>query len=138
MGKCDFSFLAVLLGKRPQNGPKNAIFKNWPKIRPKVINAWIKCLVYHFGGCFAGFLESVLRFGRPKCHFLALKNGHFWRKCPFSSAKKWHFGRPNLRTDSKNPAKHPQKWWNRYLIHAFITFEWVLSQFWEIVFFRPF
>ena len=77
MGKCDFSFLAVLLGKRPQNGPKNAIFKNWPKIRPKVINAWIKCLVYHFGGCFAGFLESVLRLGRPKCHFLALENGHF-------------------------------------------------------------
>ena len=75
---------------------KNAILKNWPKIHSKVINAWIKCLVYHFGGCFAGFLESVLTFGRPKCHFLALKNGHFWQKCPLSSAKKWHFERPSV------------------------------------------
>ena len=29
-----------------------------------------------FGGCFAWFLESFLRFGR---HFLALENGHFWQ-----------------------------------------------------------
>ena len=28
-------------------------------------------------GCFARFSESVLRFGRSKCHFLALENGHF-------------------------------------------------------------
>ena len=32
-----------------------------------------------------------------------------WQKCPFSSAKKWHFERPNLRTDSKNLTKHPPK-----------------------------
>ena len=24
------------------------------------------------------FLESVLRFGRSKCHFFALENWHFW------------------------------------------------------------
>ena len=30
-----------------------------------------------------------------------------WQMCPFSSAKKWHFKRPNLRTDSKNLAEHP-------------------------------
>ena len=36
-------------------------------------------------------------------------NLDFWQKCPFSSDKKWHFERPNLRTESKNPAKHPPK-----------------------------
>ena len=41
------------------------------------------------------------------------------QKCPFSSAKKWHFERPNLRTDSKNLAKHPPKWWGRHLVHTF-------------------
>ena len=51
----------------------------------------MKCLIHQFGGCFAGFLESVLSFGRPKCHFLVLENGHFRQKCPFSSSKKWHF-----------------------------------------------
>ena len=40
----------------------------------------------------------------------------FCQKCPFSSAKKWHFERPHLRTDSKNPAKHPPKWWGRHLV----------------------
>ena len=55
-------------------------------------------------------LNALTTIPRPKCHFLALGNRHFWRKCPFSSVKKWHFGRPNLRTDSRNPAKHPPKW----------------------------
>ena len=61
-----------------------------------------------FWWVFREVLESVLRFGRAKCHFLALQYRHFWRKCPFSNAKKWHFERPDLRTDSKNLAKHPQ------------------------------
>ena len=38
-------------------------------------------------------MGSVLSFGRPKCHFLTLENGHFRQKCLFPSAKKWHFGR---------------------------------------------
>ena len=37
----------------------------------------------------------------------------------FQMPKKWHFERPNLRTDSKNLAKHPPKWLGRYLVHAF-------------------
>ena len=57
------------------------------------------------------------------------KREHKREKCQFSSAKKWHFERPNLQTDSKNPAKHPPKWWMRHLIHAFVTFGWVLSRF---------
>ena len=47
------------------------------------------------------------------------KLDNFDQKCPFSSAKKWHFEHPNLRTDSKNLAKHPSKWWGRHLVHAF-------------------
>ena len=38
------------------------------------------CLLMYFGGCFARFLESVLRLGRLKCHFLARENGHFCQK----------------------------------------------------------
>ena len=30
----------------------------------------------------ARFLESALRFGHLKYHFLALENRHFWQKCP--------------------------------------------------------
>ena len=37
-----------------------------------------------FWGCFGRFLESVLRFGRLKSHFLALENGHF---CTFAHLK---------------------------------------------------
>ena len=86
-------------------------FQNPLNTHPKMVNACNKCQTYHFGGCFAGFPESVLRFGRSKSHFLVPKSGHFCRKCPFSSDKKWDFERPNLRTDAKNLAKYPPKWW---------------------------
>ena len=48
-----------------------------------------------------------------------LENGQFWRNCPFASAKKWHFGRPDLKTESNNLAKHSPKWLGRHLGHAF-------------------
>ena len=52
---------------------------------------------------------------------LGTESAIFWKRAhlAFSSAKKWHFGRPNLRTDYKNLAKHPSKWWGRLLVHAF-------------------
>ena len=59
-------------------------------------------------------------------------------KLPIFKCQKWHFGRPNLKTDSKKTAKHPPKWWIRHLIHAFFTFWWVLSQFLKIVFLDSF
>ena len=34
-------------------------------------------------------------FFHQKCHFLGLKDGHFWQKWPFSDHKKWHFQWPN-------------------------------------------
>ena len=60
------------------------------------------------------------------------------QKCPFSSAKKWHFERPNLRKDSKNHAKQPPKWFIRHLVHAFSIFGRVSSQFLKITFLEPF
>ena len=44
-----------------------------------------------------------------------------WKRAllAFSRAKKWHFERPDLRTESKNLAKHPPKWLGRHLGHAF-------------------
>ena len=60
-----------------------------------------------------------------------------WQKWPFSSAKKWHFERPNLRTDSKNPAKHPPKWWGRLLVHAFPFSSEYQAIFWKLQILAP-
>ena len=56
---------------------------------------------------------------------------HFW------SAKKWHFQRPNLRTDSKNLAKHPPKWWGRHLVHAFPFSGEYQANFWKLQILAP-
>ena len=63
--------------------------------------------------------------------------GHFCQKCPFSSAKKWHFERPNLQTDSKNLAKHPPKWWGRHLVHAFPFSGEYQANFWKLPILAP-
>ena len=60
----------------------------------------------------------------------------FFQKCPISSAKKWHFERPNLRTDSKNFAKHPPKWWT--FESCVYIFGRVSSQFCKIPYFPLF
>ena len=119
-------------GKGAPDGAKICNFQKLAWYSPENGNAWTKCLPHHFGGCFARFLESVLRFGRSKCHFLALENGHFCQKCPFWNAKKWHFERRNLRTESKNLAKHPPKWWGRHLVHAFPFLGEYQANFWKL------
>ena len=101
-------FAVFYKGKMAQNWPKMSKFQNPLNTHPKMVNACNKCQTYHFGGCFAGFPGSVLRSGRSKSHFLSLEKGHFRQKCPLLGTKKWDFERPNLRTDSGNPAKHPQ------------------------------
>ena len=60
-----------------------------------------------------------------------------YRKCPFLSAKKWHFERPNLRTDSKNLAKHPPKWWGRVFVHAFPFSGEYQANFWKLQILAP-
>ena len=75
---------------RPINKSLPAVFVFWPfkgvkrakkydflKLAwysPKNGNVWPKCLPDHFGGYFTRFLDSVLRLGRSKCHFLAREN----------------------------------------------------------------
>ena len=48
------------MGKRLKNDQKYAILQNWPKTRPKVLNAQNKRVLHHFGGMLA--LKSGLRF----------------------------------------------------------------------------
>ena len=56
----------------------------------------------------------------------------FWQKCPFSSAKKWHFERQNLRTDSKNLRKHSLKWWGQHLVQSFLFSGEYQANFWKL------
>ena len=132
------SFCPFYKGKMAQNWPKMSKFQNPLNTHPKMVNACNKCQTYHFGGCFAGFPESVLRFRHSKSHFLSLEKGHFRQKCPLLGTKKWDFERPNLRTDSGNPAKHPPKWWGRHLFHVFTIFGRVLSKFSNLLIFGQF
>ena len=70
----------------------------------------------------SGWLEE------PKKQF-----SNFWQKCPFSSAKKWHFERSEPRTDPQNPAKHPPKWWGRHLDQAFPFSGEYQAKFWKLL-----
>jgi len=54
---------------------------------------------------------------------------HCRQKCPFSRDKKRDLERPKLRTEFKNLAKHPPKWWTRHLFHAFSIFGRALDEF---------
>ena len=56
----------------------------------------------------------------------------------FSRAKKWHFERPDLRTESKNLAKHPPKWLGRHLGHAFPFSGECQAKILKIMFLEPF
>ena len=131
--QCHLALLVFCLYSS-KNGSKNTIFQKWLEIHPKVLNAKNKHGIHHFGGWLALQVISVFLFQRPKCHFLALENGHFWQKCPFSSAKKWHFERPHFKTESKNLAKHPPKWLGRHLGHAFPFSGEYQPNFWKSCF----
>ena len=59
-----------------------------------------------------------------------------WKRAllAFSRAKKRHFERPNLRTESKNLAKHPPKWLGRHLGNAFPFSGEYQAKFWKSCF----
>ena len=67
-----FSFWPFKRVKQLQNASKNMIFKNWLDSRPKMLNAWSRCLIKHFGGCFARFLDSA-KVPVFKCQKMALR-----------------------------------------------------------------
>ena len=76
-------------------------------------------------------------FGARSAIFWHLKTGTL-AKVPVFKCQIRDFERPNPRTDSKTPAKHPPKWLDRHLFHAFIIFGRVFGQFWKIAFLDPF
>ena len=109
-----FRFWLFYSVKRAPNGSKNMIFKIWLDTRPKMET--------HDPNVYPTILRGVSR--------------GFWT--PFldqgaQSAIFWHFERSDLRTESKNLAKHPPKWFIRHLVHAFSIFGRVSSQFLKIM-----
>ena len=83
------------------------------------------------GGCWHEKVVSVFSFGNPKSLFLALENGHFCQKCPFSGAKKWHFERPNLKTETTFSSQHPPKMVDYMFVlcvyHIWVGFKTILE-----------
>ena len=55
------------------------IFKIWLDTRPKMEMHDPNVCPTILGGVSRGFWNPVWRFGRSKCHFLALKIRHFWQ-----------------------------------------------------------
>ena len=80
--------------KRLQNDRKYAIFKNWPDTRPKMETHDPNVYLTILGGVSRGFWTPFLDLGAPSAV-------------------------PDLKTEFKNLAKHPPKWWGRVLVHAF-------------------
>ena len=59
------------------------------------------------GGSWHQKVVSFFLFWRPKCHFFEI--GHFCQKCPFSCAKKWHFGGQNKKMETTFCRQLPPK-----------------------------
>ena len=95
-----FRFWPFKSVKRAPNGSKNMIFKIWLDTRPKMETHDPNVYPTILGGVSRGFWNPFLYSGAQSAIF-------------------WHFERPDLRTDSKNLAKHPPKWLGRHLVHAF-------------------
>jgi hypothetical protein len=79
---------------RPINKKIRTVFRFWPFNRVKRLQndgnyGTFGQIPNDFGGCFARFLDSVLRLGRSKCRFLAIENAKsvrfFCRKFGLSS-----------------------------------------------------
>ena len=87
--------------------------------------------------CFFFFFNTFSRVQLRRymvIHVKGLRGCKVCQKCPFSSAKNGTSSGPILRTDSKNLANHPPKWFTRHLVHAFSIFGRVSSQFLKITF----
>ena len=101
--------------KRAPNGSKNMIFKIWLDTRPKMETHDPNVYPTILGGVSRGFRTPFLDRGARSAIFWHLKTGTFAKSTRFQVPKNG----PNLRTDSKNIAKHPPKWLSRHLGHAF-------------------
>ena len=87
---------------RPINKKIRAVFVFWPFKRVKRAPNGSKNII------FKNWLDT-----RPKMET------HDPNVYPTILGGVLHFERPDLRTESKNLAKHPPKWWGRQLGHVF-------------------
>ena len=73
------------MGKRLKNDQKYAIFQNWLKTHPKVLNAQTKRVLHHFGGMLVEKVVSffVFFFGARSAIFWHLKTGNFSESARF-------------------------------------------------------
>ena len=64
------------------------IFNSWKRLKPNAIPSFLGDV---------GLIKVVSKFlfGHLKCHFWALKDGHYCWKCPSLRAQKWHYRCPN-------------------------------------------
>ena len=76
------------MGKRLKNDQKYAIFQNWLKTNPKVLNAQNKRVLHHFGGMLA--LKSGLGFfvQAPEVPFFCTGKRPFLAKVPVLKCQK--------------------------------------------------
>ena len=68
-------------------------------------------------------LNALTTIPRPKCHFLALENRHFWQKWLFSSVKKMALRTPKSQNGLQKPRKTPPKM-------VELTFDSCVYHFW--------
>ena len=116
--KLPSSFFSALLA----NSNKAEGFENCEGLAEICISTFINLialLIFSSGGQCQTLIINLSFYCQFSTASKALHLILVWQKCPFSSAKKWPFERPNLRTDSRNLAKHPPKWWGRHLVHKF-------------------
>ena len=82
--------------------------------------------------------SPFLVLGTRSTIFWHLKTGTFAKSAQFGVQKNGTLG---ARNKKRRPLFHvniPPKWWKRHLFPAFITFEWVLSQFYDFANFGHF
>ena len=97
------------MGKRLKNDPKYAIFQNWLKTRPKVLNAQNKHVLHHFGGMLA--LNFFFSFGARSAIFWHLKMGTFGESARFLVPKNGTSSARIYERIPKTSRNTPQNGW---------------------------
>ena len=110
-----FVFGFMIMGKELLADLNLAIFKIWLDTRPKMEMHDPNVYPTILGGVSQGFWGLLEALGARSAIFWHLKTGTFAKSARLQVPKNG----PEPRTDPKNPAKHPPKWWGRHLDHAF-------------------
>ena len=105
------NFLSPQSIQKGKNGKKKQNFKIGLKPTQNCETPKTKVSFTILGGSWRQKVVSVFLYRHPKCHFLARENGHFWQKCPFSRAKKWHLGCRHKQTETPSFVLGVQQFW---------------------------